>query len=63
MRKTDAQIEQDLLEAIKPLIQKWDDDYINGMKALGYSEEEAWMIVGRKGINADLFSGTESTNT
>jgi hypothetical protein len=53
MRKTDAQIELDLLEAIRPLMEKWDCDYIEGMRALGYTEKEAWAAVGMRPKNKD----------
>ena len=49
MRKTDEELEKDLMEAIRPLMEKWDIDYIEGMKALGYTEKEAWAAVGMRG--------------
>jgi Holliday junction resolvasome RuvABC DNA-binding subunit len=53
MRKTDEELERDLMEAIRPLMEKWDSDYIEGMKALGYTEKEAWAAVGMSPKNED----------
>jgi Holliday junction resolvasome RuvABC DNA-binding subunit len=53
MRKTDEELEGDLMEAIRPLMEKWDRDYIEGMKALGYTEKEAWAAVGMRPKNED----------
>jgi Holliday junction resolvasome RuvABC DNA-binding subunit len=53
MRKTDEELERDLMEAIRPLMEKWDRDYIEGMKALGYTEKEAWAAVGMRPKNED----------
>jgi Holliday junction resolvasome RuvABC DNA-binding subunit len=53
MKKTDEELDRDLMEAIRPLMEKWDSDYIEGMKALGYTEKEAWAAVGMRPKNED----------